>query len=267
MAYLSDAEFYKYSKFINNNFGINFGEAKKEMLESKIKKLIIKNGINSYEKYFNILTESNNRALIDDFIIEITVNKTDFFRESNHFNFIKENTSLITEKNNRILRNKEIRAWSAGCSTGEEAYTLAMILQESFPFMENKILATDLDPKVLKKAVKGEYSDYIRNNIEKYYLVKYFKKTDTGLSVCNEMKSKITFRQFNLMNEFPFKKGFDIIFCRNVMIYFDAVTQQKLLNKFYNALVPGGLLFIGHSEGITGKKLNYRYIQPTVYMK
>jgi len=267
MAHLSNAEFYKYSKFINKHFGINFGVAKKEILESKLNKLMTKNEINSYEDYFNILSESNNKALINDFIIEITVNKTDFFRENNHFDYIKNHTSLITEKNKRMMKNKEIRAWSAGCSTGEEAYTLAITLQESFPLLNHKILATDLDTRVLDKAVKGEYSDDIRNSIEKYYLIKYFKKTGSGLSVCDETKRKVTFRQFNLMNEFPFKKGFDIIFCRNVMIYFDAATQQKLLKKFYDALVTGGLLFIGHSEGITGKELNIRYLQPTVYMK
>jgi chemotaxis protein methyltransferase CheR len=165
------------------------------------------------------------------------------------------------------LKNREIRAWSAGCSTGEEAYTLSMVLQESFPNLDIKILATDIDQKVLKKAVSGEYGIGEADDVERYYLAKYFKKTDRSLFVCDEIKSKVTFRQFNLMNKFSFKKGFDIIFCRNVMIYFDAPTQQKILKKFYDALVPGGLLFIGHSEGITDKNPGYIYVQPTVYRK
>ena len=264
---LSDAQFRKYRKFIYDSFGINFAEAKREILEIKLKKLISEKGLGSYGAYYDLLTKSSDRELLNEFIAEITVNKTDFFREINHFNFIKNNTTLITDNNRRILKNREIRAWSAGCSTGEEAYTLSMVLQESFPNLDIKILATDIDQKVLKKAVSGEYGIGTADCIERYYLAKYFKKTDRNLFVCDELKSKVTFRQFNLMNKFTFKKGFDIIFCRNVMIYFDAPTQQKILEKFYDALVPGGLLFIGHSEGITDKNPGYLYVQPTVYKK
>lgn len=267
MEALSDAAYRKYSQLINNSLGINLGETRKEILESKLKKLMLKDGISSYENYFNILVNSKNKATRKDFTNEITVNKTDFFRENSHFNFIKQNPQLITEKNHRILKNQEIRAWSAGCSTGEEPYTLAMVLQESFPLQDIKILATDINTEVLQKAVKGEYGNHIRNDIEGFYLSKYFKKTDSGLTVSNSIKKKVTFRQFNLINEFPLKKGLDMIFCRNVMIYFDAPMQKKLLDKFYKVLVTGGLLFIGHSEGMANMGLNYTYVQPSVYMK
>lgn len=263
----SDAQFEKYSSYIHDNFGINFKISKKEILESKLRKLMEKEEVYGYDEFFRLLNTCNNKKLISDLISEITVNKTDFFRESSHFDFIKSNTDLIMQNNSRIIRNREIRAWSAGCATGEEAYTLAMTLRESFPQYTVKILATDIDPMVLKKAMKGEYSENIRNDMEKCYLNKYFNKTASGLAVRDHVKRNITFRQFNLMNEFPFQHGFDIIFCRNVMIYFDIAMQQNLLTKFFHSLTRGGLLFLGHTEGITNSKLNYRYVQPAVYMK
>lgn len=263
----SDAQFEKYSRYIYDNFGINFKKTKKDILETKLKKLIEKSGQNSYEDYFRLLTNSHEEDVINEFICEITVNKTDFFRESSHFDFIRENAGRITAYNSRIITNREIRAWSAGCATGEEAYTLSMILKESFPGLTIKVLATDIDSEVLSRAIKGAYGENVKNDIDRYYLMKYFSKTETGYCINSNMKNNITFRQFNLMNSFPFKNRFDIIFCRNVMIYFDAEIQQKLLNKFYQVLTPGGLLFLGHTEGITNMKLNYRYLQPAVYIK
>lgn len=267
MEVFSDIQFDRYSRYIHDNFGINFKTAKKELLEAKLKKLLEKNKVSSYEDYFRILTADNSNEIVNEFISEITVNKTDFFRESSHFDYIKNHAGLITQQNSRILKSGEIRVWSSACATGEEAYTLAMVLQESFPQLNKKILATDLDPEVLRKALTGEYSDHIKNDVEMYYLSKYFIKTDSGLSICDSIKRSVTFRQFNLVNEFPFTKGFDIIFCRNVMIYFDLAMQKKLLKKFYNALNPGGLLFLGHTEGITNGKLDYKYVQPAIYMK
>ncbi|MEA4925522.1 MAG: protein-glutamate O-methyltransferase CheR [Syntrophomonadaceae bacterium] len=268
MEALSDAQYHRYSQFIHKNVGINLGETRKEILEVKLRKLMARAGIKSYENYFDTLINSkNDQAILKEFINEITVNKTQFFRENTHFNFIEGNPRLIMERNPRISQNQEIRAWCAGCSTGEEAYTLAMVLQENFPLQDIKILATDINTEVLQKAVKGKYSDSIKEDITWNYLSKYFKQTDSGLYVCNSIKRKVVFRQFNLIHEFPFKKGFDMIFCRNVMIYFDTPVQKKLLHKFYNVLVAGGLLFIGHAEGLANMGLDYTYILPAVYMK
>jgi Methylase of chemotaxis methyl-accepting proteins len=268
MEALSDTQYHKYSRFINHSVGINLGETRKEILEVKLRKLMVRAGVNSYGNYYKLLLNSpNNQPVIREFINEITVNKTEFFRENTHFSFLENNTGFILERNPRILQNQEIRAWCAGCSTGEEAYTLAMVLQESFPWQDIKILATDINTAVLQKAVKGRYSNLIKHDINMLYLSKYFRRTDSGFDICNAIKDKVVFRQFNLVHEFPFKKGFDIIFCRNVMIYFDSAMQNKLLHKFYEALVPGGMIFIGHSEAINQTELNYTYIQPAVYMK
>ncbi|MCX7747373.1 MAG: protein-glutamate O-methyltransferase CheR [Clostridia bacterium] len=260
--------FRKYSNFIYENFGIYLNEEKKELLQSKLLKLMMKHKTASYEAYFNLLTQSGNREILVEFANEITINKTDFFREINHFEFIKKNSDLILERNKRIRRNSEIRVWSAGCSTGEEAYTLAMVLQEHFlPGLLIKILATDLNSKVVSQAMKGVYPSSIKGDMDILYLSKYFEKVQNEWYVTESTKRLVTFRLFNLMDDFPFKKLFDFIFCRNVMIYFDSKTQQRLIDKFYEVLAPGGLLFIGHSESLTNKKHKYQYIQPTIYMK
>lgn len=268
METFSDAQYHQYSCFINHNIGINLGETRKEILEIKLRKLMSRAGIKSYGNYYDILIDSrNNQTALKDFVNAITVNKTEFFRENAHFSFIADNPQLVMEHNPRIIQSQEIRAWCAGCSTGEEAYSLALVLQETFPLQDIKILATDINTEVLQTAVKGKYSSSSGEDIDEYYLSKYFRHTGSGLYVCNSLKNKVVFRQFNLVHEFPFKKGFDIIFCRNVMIYFDTEMQNKLLYKFYNVLVPGGLLFIGHSEAINNPDLNYTYMQPAVYMK
>lgn len=268
MKTLSDGLFLKYSSFIYDNYGIHITISKKDMLQAKLIKLVIRNKIDSYEEYFRILTQNKNREMLLEFSSEITINKTDFFRENNHFEFIKNNINLITEKNKRIIRNNEIRVWSAGCSTGEEPYTLGMVLKEHFiPGIDIKILATDLSKDVLRKAMGGVYSQAIMNQVEKYYVLKYFEKEDLNWRAKSSLKNIITFRLFNLMDNFPFKKSFDIIFCRNVMIYFDNKVQQKLIDKFYDVLAPGGILFIGHSESLTGKNHKFKYIKPTIYMK
>ncbi|MDQ2084910.1 protein-glutamate O-methyltransferase CheR [Herbivorax sp. ANBcel31] len=268
MRYLSDGTFLKYRNFIYDKFGINISQDKKEMLQSKLLKLIVKSRCESYEEYFRILTQGYDKESLFEFSNEITVNKTDFFRENNHFEFIKSSEDFIIDKNKRIRRNNEIRVWSAGCSTGEEAYTLSIVLLEHFlQGLNIKILGTDINSNVLKQAIEGVYSSTIKNNIDKYYLLKYFKKCERGWKASETIRRLVTFRLFNLMDDFPFKKSFDLIFCRNVMIYFDSKVQQRLIDKFYDVLVPGGILFIGHSESLTGKKHKFQYLKPTIYIK
>ncbi len=268
MNYFTDNHFLKYSRFIYEKFGIHLTDNKRLVLQSKIDKLMGKNNISSYEEYYRMLTQCGDRQYLLEFASEITINKTDFFRENNHFEFIRNNLNFITGNNPRIRGNRELRVWSAGCSTGEEPYTLAMVLKECMPEeIRIKILATDVSSKVLVKAQKGIYHADIRNDVEGYYLNKYFKKTAEGFLIKEDIREMVTFRMFNLMEPFPFKDTFDIIFCRNVVIYFDASTQQSLLDKFYEVMTLRGLLFIGHSESLSGKKHRFQYIQPTIYMK
>lgn len=261
-------EYYElFRELVYQKFGININESKRHGFEMKLSKLVEKSGMD-YREYYNKLKIENDKEQVVEFLNEITINKTDFFREINHFNYIKENINTILEYNPRIMMNKEIRVWSSACSTGEEPYSLAIILKEALPDDINiKILATDISHKVLKKAIEGKYSIAIKSQIQQYHLQKYFLQDKETIIVKRELKDMVTFRSFNLKSHFPFKNHFDIIFCRNVMIYFDSEFQEKLINEFYNHTVKGGLLFVGHSESLSYLKHNYKYLKPTIYIK
>lgn len=261
--------FERYRDFINKEVGIFFSNAKKDMLKSKINKSMSLLGISSYDEYFKLITGSKEKSFLTEFINQISVNKTDFFRENNHFEFIKDNIRFILDNNKAIEKNGEIRVWSSACSTGEEPYTLAFILKEYYSILglNIRILATDIDTKVLSRAIKGIYPQTITSTVERYWVSKYFNKFEGNFQIKNEVRDMVTFRLFNLMNTFPFEKNFDIIFCRNVMIYFEPKVQKKIIDKFYDALTEGGLLFIGHSESLSNKSHKFQYIKPTIYRK
>ncbi|HOJ77324.1 MAG TPA: protein-glutamate O-methyltransferase CheR [Bacillota bacterium] len=268
MISLTTEQFNKFSSLIYQVLGISISANKKEMLQAKLNKLMFKYEVATVEQFYNLLTKERNTDCWREFIDEITIHKTDFFRENNHFEFLIKNQRWILEKNKRIMNNREIRVWSAGCSTGEEPYTLAITLKETLPpSIRIKILATDVSSGVLVKANLGSYSEKIKSEIQAGYLQKYFIKKSDSYEIVPDIKRLVTFRQFNLTSPFPFRNKFDIIFCRNVMIYFNNQTQQVLLDKFYQVLVPGGLLFIGHSESLINKKHRFGYIEPTIYQK
>jgi chemotaxis protein methyltransferase CheR len=154
------------------------------------------------------------------------------------------------------------------CSTGQEAYTLAIVLKEALPKdFSVKVLATDVSNRVLKVAIDGVYQEDSINDIDKSYLDRYFTKSQELFQVNDDIRKLVTFRQFNLMNQFPFSGNFDIIFCRNVMIYFNLETQKELLRKIYDCLSSGGLLFIGQSESILNKNHNFKHLKSTIYIK
>jgi chemotaxis protein methyltransferase CheR len=267
---LTPDQFEMYKKLIKSDLGIKITEAKMDMLQGKLFKLIKKAGCSHcYDEYYKLIT-SNNKVndYWESFVDVITVHKTHFFREDDHFKFIRSKIDEILAKNPQILRQKEIKVWCSACSTGDEAYTIAMVLRESLGTdVDIKILATDISEKVLLDAQRGQYSLDEEDAVSPYYLSKYFVQNEDGYQVTDEIKNFIRFRKFNLMNDFNFKTTFDIIFCRNVMIYFDDKTQEELINKFYNVIAKGGLLFIGHSESINIKQHNFKYLYPTIYSK
>ena len=264
---LTQAQFEKFSILVKERLGIHLNESKREMVQSKVFKLLTKEGLTCPDEYYKILIKDRS-TLWSTFVDEITIHKTNFFREDNHFNFIKEKLDFILKNNPEILKNSEIKVWSSACSTGDEAYTIAMVLKEYIPPGINiKTLATDVSSLVIQEAQEAEYLLDQGDLINPYFLNKYFKKFDNIYKVSDTIKSLVTFRTFNLMEPFPFKNKFDIIFCRNVMIYFDFPTQEELIKKFYNTLATGGLLFIGHSESLTQKQYKFDYIQPTIYMR
>lgn len=258
--------------FLYKNMGIHIEDSKRTLLTQKLTKLLFESGINDIGEYYHYIVApaitERQKTLKNTFIDTITVHKTNFFRENNHFEFIKRNINqIISESANARLTN-EIRVWSSACSTGEEAYTLAMVLSEVLPpNIKPKILATDISPQSVHRALDGTYKFGPEDYITDYYINKYFRKNDDKWQISDSIRNLVTFRLFNLMEPFPFKNPFDIIFCRNVMIYFDRDVQEKLVNNFYSSLSENGLLFIGHSESLIQIRHKFSYSEPTIYKK
>lgn len=269
MDILSTAEYKKIQDYIYDKLGIDVDEKKKETVTTKITKLMNRHMMKSPNDYINYVTKTTDPNMIQEFFNEITTNTTEFFRESSHFDYIRNNINLILGDIPRIKKEGEIRLWSAPCSSGEEPVTLAIVLKECLPPGINiKILATDISEKVLNKAIKSLYTENECKGIPKTYLLKYFRKQADGFyETVPDIKKLITYRLFNLMDNFNFKKGFDIIFFRNLMIYFDRDVQEKVVNKFYDVIVPNGLFFIGHSESMLNKKHKFKYVETALYKK
>jgi chemotaxis protein methyltransferase CheR len=265
---MTDNQIQSYSDLIYQRLGIKTTPAKWEVLQTKIDKLLYQNKIESCQEYYALLTKGDGGKYWPEFVHEITVHQSSFFRENNHFEFIRTQLRFILASNPRIMKNNEIRIWSAGCSSGEEPYTLAMVLREWLPAgVKITILATDISAHSLAEAQTGLYPPSIKKEMDLYYLREYFTHTEDGYRIKPRLQELITFRLFNLMDPFPFQQPFDLIFCRNVMIYFDNAVQEELSHKFYEVLIPGGLLFIGHSESLLTKQTQYRYLEPTVYQR
>jgi chemotaxis protein methyltransferase CheR len=257
-----------FQEFIYNNYGINYTERKADLLQSKLNKVVRRYKLSSYEELYKRLVSGKDSMVLNEFLDEITIHKTDFFREKAHFEFLKQNIKQIIKYNPVLSKQKEMRVWSAACSTGEEPYSIAMILREVLPVdYALRILASDISRKVLITAQLGRYPLSAANDIDQPYLSKYLCQENNQLLIKPELKELIAFRQFNLMRPFPFQNKFDLIFCRNVMIYFDNNKQNSLAQKFYNALNDGGILILGLAETLRSKTAGFKPLGPSVYLK
>lgn len=239
------------------------------LIEGRLANVLSEKGFDSFRKYLDYVYSDTTKSEITLLINKLTTNHTFFMRESEHFNFFKEQ---VLPYLSRTIKDKDLRIWSAGCSYGQEPYTLAMIMQDYFEdknsLWDKKILATDISVKALQSAEKGEYDEEALEKMPKMWKLNNFKKVNNEIYQINEkLKKEIIFRTFNLMDEFPFRRKFHVIFCRNVMIYFDAATKNKLIKKFYDMTEPGGYLFIGLSESLNREEMPYKYVMPSVYRK
>lgn len=273
---LDDREFGLFQRLIYDESGINLTPAKRELVKSRLMKRLREMSLPSFNEYYRYVTEEDNTGEEMVMMLDcISTNLTEFFRENAHFEFLRKRILPALLENKKKKRDKKIRIWSAGCSTGEEPYTISIVLSEhigNMGDMDIKILATDLSTRVLKKAKQGLYMKDRIKGISPQMLSTHFKKGEGSLKdyyqVQDHLREMIVFRRLNLTDEiFPFKGQFDFIFCRNVMIYFDKQTQSELVSKFHKHLSPDGHLFIGHSESLTGTNNKFRYVQPTVYQK
>ncbi|MBN2694167.1 protein-glutamate O-methyltransferase CheR [bacterium] len=257
---------------IYKDFGIVLPEQKKSLIEGRLQRTLRELSLTSFKDYYDYLIMDTTKKATTDLVNNITTNHTFFYREQEHFKFLFDN--VLPEMTSKIKHSgkQDLRIWSAGCSSGEEPYTLISIMMEFFKAEYNSwnagILATDISNRVLTIAKTGIYSDDRVNELPPHLKQKYFKKlSDGNWEVKDFVKKEVTFAHFNLMTpKFVFKKPFHVIFCRNVMIYFDQQTREELAQRFYDVLEPGGYLFIGHSESL-GRTPLFKYVKPSVYQK
>lgn len=270
MIEITEKEFRQLAEYIKSNYGINLKEEKKTLVMGRLHNVLIGNNCRSFSEFFTLLHNDKSGKIIIELINKITTNHTYFMRETEHFYYFRDKVLPYLYKK---AVDKDLRIWSAGCSTGEEPSTLAMIINDYFGkekfLWDTKILATDISDRVLEKAKQGHYSNEELIAIPSEWRRNYFKKFNNENSVLvDKIRNEVIYRKFNLMDDiFPFKKKFQVIFCRNVMIYFDNKTKAELVNKFYEHTEEGGYLFIGHSESLSRESTKYKYVLPSVYRK
>jgi chemotaxis protein methyltransferase CheR len=268
---MDSESFDRLSKYVTHEYGIKLPLAKKSMLESRLNKKVKSLGLPSYKEFLDfIFSDEGKKGELFHVIDLITTNKTDFFREAAHFHFLAN--EFLPAYTSELGRNN-LKIWSAGCSTGEEPYTIVMSMEEykkKHPEITYSMLASDVSIRVIQTAFQGIYDtekiEPVPLELKRTYFLRI--KTDPKLvRVKPQFRKKLQFKRINFMNaQFGLvKSDYDIIFCRNVLIYFDKPTQERVINKFCSHLKPGGLLFLGHSESIIGMSVPLKQIRPTVY--
>jgi chemotaxis protein methyltransferase CheR len=273
-AELSGKDFIAFSNFIYSEFGIKMPPVKRIMLQGRLLKRIRQLNMHSYTEYKEYLfSEEGQKEEIYNFLNVVTTNKTDFFREPVHFDFLKSN--VLPEFISKQQRDA-FKIWSAGCSSGEELYTISILMNEfkrENPSFFYSMLGTDISQNVLTKAAKGVYPlnkvDIIPVEFKKRYLLKSKDKENPTVRVRPELQANLNLKYLNLMDSkyTHITEKFDVIFCRNVLIYFDRATQESVINKLSTHLKTGGYFFIGHSESLTGMDVPLQHIKPTIFRK
>ena len=267
----TDKDFNHLRDLVGRHTGISLADNKKELVYGRVSRRLRALRMNSFAAYRALLEEGNADEL-EEFTNLITTNLTAFFREPHHFDFLKQN--ILPELLKKRRDSAKIRIWSAGCSTGEEPYSIAIALKEAIPNIGSwdiKILATDLDSNVLAHAKAGVYAEDRLSGISDDRLKKWFYKGkgrhQGNVKVHEEIQKLITFEKLNLMGTWPMKSKFDVIFCRNVVIYFDRPTQTKLFGRFSTALANDGRMIVGHSETLNKVTDQFSLLGKTVYKK
>lgn len=269
MLTLTDKDFQRLYMYIQKNYGIDLSK-KKQLIASRLSNTLASQGFHDFSGYVDEILSGRDPDMVTAMLNKLTTNYTYFLREEAHFKYFMD--IILPDLERKHAKDKVLSIWSAGCSSGEEPYTISMYLKEYFGAKasqwDTRILATDISKKILSTAIAAKYGDESVRSLPPAWQQKYFVKAGSGqYTVAPVIKQNVIFKTFNLMDQITFKKKFDLIFCRNVMIYFDQPTKDALVRRFYNATVPGGHLFIGHSEGLTKTTCPYEYIQPAIYRK
>lgn len=264
---MTDKEFVELTTFVKSKYGIDLTK-KRVLIESRLSHELHQRGITSFQQYLDMVKSDQSGSEMTTMLNKLTTNLSFFMREKEHFDFL---TSTVLPYFEKTRRNNEFRIWSAGCSSGQEAYNIAMVIDQYFGARKGRwdttILATDISMRVLSKAKQGIYTESELSGLPATWRNKYVTPLPDGnFQICERMRKEVVFRPGNLMEPFHFKRPFDLIFCRNVMIYFDAPTKESIINKFYDWTSPGGYFFIGHSEGV-GANTRYHYVLPAIYQR
>ncbi len=270
---LSDKEFKLIRDLVYGRFGINLTEQKRSLIVGRLNKILRQNGIDSFRGYYDYVLSDRTGQALSNLVNRISTNHTFFYREKDHFEYLLD--TVLPELASRAQNSgkKVIRIWCSASSSGEEPYTLAMLLCEYFKSdlasWDVGVLATDISMDILETAKEGIYHDSNVSQLPAGFKNKYFNKLpENEWEVKNQIKELVLFRRLNLMRkEFPFRGKFQIIFSRNVMIYFDESTRQSLVERYHRYMEWGGYLFIGHAETLGRNNSLYRFLKPAVYRK
>jgi chemotaxis protein methyltransferase CheR len=268
----SDTDFRCLAELAYTHAGISLSESKRNLVYSRLSRRLRTLRLTSFRQYRDYLASCDGE--LESFINSISTNHTKFFREAHHFDHFRTHTAVPFAQAARRTVDHRLRVWSAGCSTGEEPYTIAVVLKREIHDIDRhdaRILATDIDTEVLSRAARGEFPSSAIDDVPKSYRAFFWPsggdETNEKVSMGDDIRSLITFRHLNLMEPWPFKGHFDAIFCRNVMIYFDAATKTELVERFTQQIKPGGWLYIGHSESLIGAHPGLRLVGRTIYRR
>jgi chemotaxis protein methyltransferase CheR len=272
---LTDADFEKFRRIIYDTAGITLNEGKKELLRARLGKIMRRRGLGSFRDYLVEIEADETGEEITLLLDAVSTNVTSFFREPDHFHFMESTVLPAIAAARNHTGDRKVRIWCAGCSTGEEPYSLAVTLRETLPGIEGwdaRILATDISTRVLQIARNGVYSPDKLKTMPSPVVNRWFTPAEVHgeggyYRVQHVLRKMVTFAHLNLHADYPFKGPFDAIFCRNVMIYFDRQTQETLVNRYHGYLAEGGYLFIGHSESLNSIAHPFKYVRPAVYRK
>jgi chemotaxis protein methyltransferase CheR len=273
---LSEADFRKLAKYIESELGIRMPDTKKVMLESRLQKRVRHFKLDGFGEYVDFVFSPQGReSELINMIDAVTTNKTDFFREADHFDYLIE--TILPEAESRFGAgvSRPFSVWSAGCSTGEEPYTIAMVLEEyraKEPRFSYRIFASDLSTQVLEKARSGIYeagkAEVVPLSFKKKYMLKGKEPDSSLVRIKPELRAKLSFARINFMDErYAADDSFDVIFCRNVIIYFERKIQELILGRLCAHVRKGGWVVLGHSETLTGMSVPLRTVAPTIYSR
>lgn len=267
---MTEEEFSRIYVFLKSRYGIDMSR-KKEIVTGRLDNYIRNGGWKSYTEYMNGVEMDYTGKLEKEFVNLLSTNHTFFMREFEHFNYLRQEVLPYLRQKER--KRKDLCIWSGASSTGEEPYMLAMLLKEFFGLeheqWNTQILATDISTEVLQQAITGKYKKEDIMKLPEYWKRRFVHICSDGehFEISEEIKKEVIFRQFNLMNPFPFKRKMHIVFLRNVMIYFDEKTKKELIQKVYDVMEPGGYLFIGRTETIERDIVPFQLIQPSIFRK